>query len=164
MSVLWLAVLTARWLSLQWVINNVHWIAAVLLFVCIFTVGVVNARRYKMRQTGDRSLEQQSARDAVGDTVGDLIAVRQRSDQYIWIARGMLIAAVLLGALWILHVISLFWVEGAVFVLFMIFWTVQTFELERSTKPTAVPPPTTITSTRPRSLPDPHPRPSGSSR
>ena len=163
-SVLWLAVLTARWLSLQWVINNVHWIAAVLLFGCIFIVGVVNGRRYKMRQTGDRSLEQQSARDAVGDTVGDLIAVRQRSDQYIWIARGMLIAAVLLGALWILRVISLFWVEGAVFVLFMIFWTVQTFELERSTKPTAVPPPTTITSTRPRSLPDPHPRPSGSSR
>ena len=163
-SVLWLAVLTARWLSLQWVINNVHWIAAVLLFGCIFIVGVVNGRRYKMTQTGDRSLEQQSARDAVGDTVGDLIAVRQRSDQYIWIARGMLIAAVLLGALWILHVISLFWVEGAVFVLFMIFWTVQTFELERSTKPTAVPPPTTITSTRPRSLPDPHPRPSGSSR
>jgi hypothetical protein len=33
-------------------------------------------------------------------------------------------------ALWFADRITLFWVEGAVFVFFMAFWTVQTFELE----------------------------------
>jgi hypothetical protein len=142
--VLWLAVLIARVVSLQWVIDNAHWIAAVLLFVCIFVVGVVNARRVKG----------QSLVDAVGETVGDLIAVRRRRDRYIWIARLMLlVAAVTLVLWWIFHLITLFWVEAAVFVFFMVFWTVQTFELERSTKPAAVPqpsPPAPSTSTRPR--------------
>jgi hypothetical protein len=152
--VLWLAVLIARLASLQWVIDNGHWIAAVLLFVCIFVVGVVNARRFKREQSGDGSRERQSPRDAVGETVGDLIAVGQRRDRYIWIARLMLLVGAGSALLWWRHIITLFWVEAAVFVLFMVFWTVQTFEFERSTKPAAVPqpsPPARSTSTRPRS-------------
>jgi hypothetical protein len=77
--------------------------------------------------------------------------VGQRRDRYIWIARLMLlVAAVTLVLWWIFHLITLFWVEAAVFVFFMVFWTVQTFELEWSTKPAAVPPPPMSTSTRPR--------------
>jgi hypothetical protein len=152
---LWLAVLSARLVSLQWVINNAHWIAAVLLFVCIFVVGVVNARRFKREQSGDVPRERQSPRDAVGETVGDLIAVGQRRDRYIWIARLMLlVAAVTLVLWWIFHLITLFWVEAAVFVFFMVFWTVQTFELEWSPEPGGGrrrSPPPTSTPTRPRS-------------
>jgi hypothetical protein len=152
---LWLAVLIARWLSLQWVINNAHWMAAVLLFVCIFVVGSVNALQVKREKSGDFSPEAPSTREAVGQTVGDLIAVfgeNQRNDRYIWIARLMLVAGAGSALLWwFTDLITLFWVEALVFLLFMAFWTVQTFELERelerSTKAAGVPPPPPPTST-----------------
>jgi hypothetical protein len=73
---------------------------------------------------------------AVGDTVRELTALRR--DWYIW-ARVTLAIAVLMFVLWGLGRTTLFWVEAAVFLFFMVFWTVQTFELE--TKPAAVPPP-----------------------
>jgi hypothetical protein len=75
---------------------------------------------------------------AVGDTVRELTA--WRLDWYTW-ARGTLAIAAVMFVLWGLGPLPLFWVEAAVFLFFMVFWTVQTFELERSTKPTAVPPP-----------------------
>jgi hypothetical protein len=146
---LWLAVLIARWASLQWVIKNAHWIAAVFLFICIFVVGMVNALQVKREQSGDFSRVGQPPLNAVGETVGELIAVR-RHDWYIWTARLMLLVGGVTLALWWRHVITLFVLEGAVFVLFMVFWTVQTFELERSTKPAGVrrrSPPATSTST-----------------
>jgi hypothetical protein len=157
---LWLAVVIARWASLEWVMNNAHWIAAVLLFVCIFVVGSVNALQVKREPSGDGSREGPppvKPPNSVGETVGDLIAVfgeKQRNDRYIWIARGMLlVAAVTIPLWWFTDLITLFVVEGAVFVLFMVFWAVQTFELERelkrSTKAAGVPPrpPPTSTST-----------------
>jgi hypothetical protein len=64
------------------------------------------------------------------DAVGELIAVRRHRDWYIWIARLMLLVAVVTIALWRFADLSLFWVEASVFLLFMLFWTVQTFELE----------------------------------
>jgi amino acid transporter len=70
--------------------------------------------------------------DAVGDTVRELTAVRR--DWYLWARVTLAAAAVTLVLWWIFHLISLFWVEAAVFVFFMVFWTVQTFELERSAK------------------------------
>ena len=90
--------------------------------------------------------------NAVSETVGDLIAVGRRRDRYIWIARLMLLVGAGLALLWWRHIISLFVLEGAVFVLFMVFWTVQTFEDERSTKPARASqpsPPAPSTSTRP---------------
>lgn len=134
--VLGLAVLIARLASLQWVIENGHWIAAVLLFVCIFVVGAVNAWQFKGEQSSDISGVGQSPvtrpLKAVGQTAGDLIAGGLRANRYIWIARLMLLVGVCFALLWRLHVITLFVLEGAVFILFMVFWTVQTFELERS--------------------------------
>jgi hypothetical protein len=125
---LWLAVLIARWVSLQWVIDNGHWIAAVLLFVCIFVVAVANARRVEKEESGDGS---QSPVQESLDAARELIAVRRRGDRrYIWIARLMLLVAVVTIALWRFADLSLFWVEASVFLLFVLFWTVQTFELE----------------------------------
>jgi hypothetical protein len=151
---LWLAVLFARLvLSLQWVVNNAHWIAAVFLFVCIFVVGSVNALQVKREQSGDLAPEAPSTREAVGQTAGDLFAVfgeNRRNDRYIWIARLMLVVSVVTIPLWKFADFSLFWVEALVFLLFMAFWTVQTFELERElerTKATGVPPPPPPTST-----------------
>jgi hypothetical protein len=125
---LWAALLIARLASLQWVIDNGHWIAAVLLFACIFVVAVANARRVETERYGDGS---QSAVKESLDAARGLIAPRRRGDRrYIWIARLMLLVAAVTIALWRFSDLSLFWVEASVFVLFMFFWTVQTFELE----------------------------------
>jgi hypothetical protein len=133
---LWLAVLIARLASLQWVIDNGHWIAAALLFVCIFVVAVANARQVEKEQSGDSS---QSAVQESLDAARGLIAMRRRDGLtamrrhalYIWIARLMLLVAAVTLALWrFTDLITLFWVEALVFLLFMAFWTVQTFEVE----------------------------------
>ena len=156
---LWLAVVIARWASLEWVITNAHWIAAVLLFVCIFVVGSVNALQVKSEKAGKPSRETRSMGEAVNHTAGDLIAVvgeNKRTDRYIRIARWMLVVGAGSVLLWrFTDLITLFVVEGAVFVLFMVFWTVQTFERERelkrererSAKDAGVPPPPSPTRT-----------------
>jgi hypothetical protein len=125
---LWLAILIARVVSLQWVIDNGHWIAAVLLFVCIFVVAVANARRVEKEQSGDGS--QPAVKESLDAVRG--LATRRRGDRrYIWIARVMLLVAAVTIVLWrFTDFIGLFWVEASVFLLFMAFWTVQTFELE----------------------------------
>ena len=57
--------------------------------------------------------------------------MRRRDDRrYVLIARLMLLVAAVTIALWGVTDFSLFWVEASVFLLFMVFWTVQTFELE----------------------------------
>jgi hypothetical protein len=52
-----------------------------------------------------------------------------RRDWYIW-ARATLAVAVVMGVAWGLGPLPLFWFEAAVFLFFMVFWIVQTFELE----------------------------------
>ena len=129
---LWLAVLIARLVSLQWIIDNGHWIAAVLLFVCIFVVAVANARRVQKEESEDnpamvrrprcRSPWRRSAslarrrprRLAVRLDCPPDAAGRRGDDSAVEVHR----------------LIRLFWVEASVFLLFMAFWTVQTFELE----------------------------------
>jgi hypothetical protein len=129
---LWLAILLARLASLEWVIDNGHWIAAVLLFVCIFVVALANARRVEKEQSpdqsGDGSLS--AAQESLAAASG-LFARRRRGDQrYILIARLLLAVALVTIGLWKFTDFSLFWVEALVFLLFMAFWTAQTFELE----------------------------------
>jgi hypothetical protein len=133
---LWLAVGIARTVLFpQWVMTNAHWIAALSLFVCIFVVGSVNALQVKREKSGKPSRETPSLGEAVSQTAGDLIAVagkNKRKDWHIRIARWMLVVAAVTGVLWgFTDLITLFVLEGAVFLLFMLFWTVQTFELER---------------------------------
>jgi len=139
---LWLAILIARLASLQWVIDNGHWIAAVLLFASIFVVAVANARRVEKEQvekeqSGDGS---QSAVQESLDAARGLIARRPGDRRYIFIARLMLLVAAVTLVLWKLTDLSLFWVEASVFLLFMLFWTVQTFELESRQKVILLPP------------------------
>jgi hypothetical protein len=73
--------------------------------------------------------------NAVGDTARELASFRRR-DRYNWARVTLAVAAVALVLWRIFHLIELFWVEAAVFLFFMVFWTVQTFELE--TKPASV--------------------------
>jgi hypothetical protein len=111
-------------MSLQWLIDNAHFLAAAGLFLCILVVAMANARRVEGKQSGDVSRVRQSV-----DAIGELIAVR-RNDRYIWIARLMLLVAAGLAVLMFADLITLFWLEIAVFGLFIAFWTVQTIELE----------------------------------
>jgi hypothetical protein len=53
-----------------------------------------------------------------------------REYYYTWAAIAMLAGAAVLVALWLAGVVSLFWVEILVTVLFIIFWAIQTIELE----------------------------------
>lgn len=147
---LWLAVLIARLVSLQWVIDNGHWIAAVLLFVCVLIVAWQNSRRVKEEQSGDGP---RKGRSGVVERSMGAVGALGRRDWYTW-ARWTLLVAGVTGVLWgFFHLITLFWFEAAVFVFFMVFWTVQTIELDPSTKPAGgrrTPPPATSTSIRPR--------------
>jgi hypothetical protein len=152
---LWLAVLIARWVSLDWMIGNGHWIAAVLLFLCIFVVAVANARRVQKeeseKRSGGRRVQKEeserqsgvapSAKQESLEAARELFARRPRDDRrYVWIARLMLLVAVVTIALWGFTDFSLFWVEASVFLLFMAFWTVQTFELESREEVLQLPP------------------------
>jgi hypothetical protein len=69
--------------------------------------------------------------NAVGDTARELTTFRRRA-RYNW-ARATLGVAAVTFVLWGFGPLPLFWVEAAVFLFFMVFWTAQTFELE--TKP-----------------------------
>jgi hypothetical protein len=134
--VLWLAALIARLASLQWLVDNAHFLATWGLALCVLVVVFANARRVEEReQSGDVSRGRQppvrqSPVSQSLDAVGELIAVRRHHDWYIWIARLMLLVTAVTLALWFAHRITLFWVEGAVAVFFIAFWTVQTFEVE----------------------------------
>jgi hypothetical protein len=152
---LWLAILIARWVSLEWMIGNGHWIAAVLLFLCIFVVAVANARRVQKeeseKKSGGRRVQKEesekqssdgpSAKQESLEAARELIAMRPRDDRrYVLIARLMLLVAAVTIVLWGFTDFSLFWVEASVFLLFMAFWTVQTFELESRQKVLQRPP------------------------
>lgn len=95
---------------LDWLIDNAHYIAALSLFACILAVAGVNARRHQAKpnqQQGGNALQKY---------------------RYTWVALAMLAAAALGIGLWLSHVITLFWLEIAVALLFAVFWMVQTIE------------------------------------
>ena len=124
-TALWLAGLVARLTALQWLIDNVHFVAAAGLFVCILVVVMVNARRAEDKPSGTASRARQSV-----EAVGELAAVTRRHDRYIWIARIMLLVAAGSALLMVADVITLFWLEIAVTGLFIVFWIVQTVDLD----------------------------------
>jgi hypothetical protein len=105
--------------SIEWFIDNAHYIAAVGLVLCVFVVAVANVRRRQGEQAGGDA--------GLGQTVGVLLSPR-RHDWYAWIARAMVLAAVGGGLLWYFKVITLFWLEISVAALFALFWMVQTIE------------------------------------
>jgi hypothetical protein len=104
---------------LDWFIDNAHYLAAVGLVLCIFIVALANVRRHQSAHAGQDV--------GAKGTVGVLLSPR-RHNSYIWIARAMLVVTVGGVILWQFDVITLFWLEISVALLFAVFWMVQTVE------------------------------------
>ena len=109
---LWVAGLIALAVSVDWLAGNAHYIAASSLGLCILVAVGANAHR---RQVRDRDTN-----------TGNLLTAYR----YTWIAGFMLVGAGTLIGLWQAGVISLFWVEISVALMFILFWTVQTLEID----------------------------------
>jgi hypothetical protein len=108
----WLGGLIALAVSVDWLAGNAHYIAAGCLLLCILIVIGANAQRRQERRSG-------------ANVVKSLSAYR-----YTWIAGVTLVGTGVLIALWQANVISLFWVEISVALMFILFWAVQTLELD----------------------------------
>ena len=104
-------------LPADWLAGNAHYIAASCLGLCILVV--VEANAYRRQERGRRT-----------SAVNLLSAYR-----YTWIAAVMLVGAGVLIWLWLAGVIALFWVEISVALMFILFWTVQTLEIEAQPSP-----------------------------
>jgi hypothetical protein len=126
--VVWAAGGVAWWKSDEWLVDHAHYIAAAGLFVCILVVAVANALRHEGRRPAGATALRQTL-NAVGAARGALIRSPRRLDPYAVLAWAMVAAAGITGALLFVHRISLFWLEIIVFLLFILFWTVQTIEL-----------------------------------
>jgi hypothetical protein len=120
-ALLWLGGLIALAASVDWLASSGHYIAAIGLLLSILLVAGANAyRRREHRRTessGDRT------------TPGDVLR-SPRMYRYTWVAGAMLVAAGILIVLWLANAVTLFWVEILVALLFVLFWIVQTAELE----------------------------------
>jgi len=123
-SALWLAGVVLLFWAGQWLIDYGHYLAATGLLLCILIVASVNARRHGGRDASIASPIRQT-REEVG------IIFSRSNDRYTWIARAILVVAALSAALMATDAISLFWLEIAVALVFVVFWVVQTIELER---------------------------------
>lgn len=114
-SVVWLVGLVALLTAIESVIHHGHYVAATGLFLCILVVAVVNARRHQEKQ--------RRAASAGQPLPGPLTRYR-----YTWIASAMVVVAVMGVGLLMAKVITLFWLEIVVALLFAVFWLVQTVE------------------------------------
>jgi hypothetical protein len=111
-AVVWLLALIALIASVDWLADNAHYIAAGGLLLSLLLVAGANAHRRRQRSSA-----------------GD-VPKSPRTYLYTWVAVAMLVVAGVLIVLWLTNVISLFWVEILVAFLFVLFWIVQTIDLE----------------------------------
>ena len=102
----WAASGFVLWRDTGWFIGNAHYLAALGLFGCLFVVAVANALR---RQ-------------------GTLLRGPARFDRYAWLAWLMVGTGLVMGGLVYFRVITLFWLEIVVVLLFAVLWMVQTVE------------------------------------
>ena len=114
-AVLWLLGLIALAVSVDWLAGHGHYIAAGGLLLSILLVAGANAHRRQQRPTVRYALK------------GDVL---KSPRAYTWIAVAMLVVSGALIVLWLTNAISLFWVEILVAFLFVLFWIVQTIDLE----------------------------------
>jgi hypothetical protein len=89
-------------------IDNAHFASAIGLLACIVVVSLVNARRSRNER-----------------------GIKLPRNGYAWIALSLVVAAALGTILMLTGVITLFWVEIVVALLFAVFWMVQTVEQAR---------------------------------
>jgi hypothetical protein len=113
--VLWVAGLIALAVSVDWLAGHGHYIAAGGLLLSILLVAGANAHRRQQRPTVRHARK------------GDVL---KSPRAYTWIAIAMLVVSGVLIVLWLTNAISLFWVEILVALLFVLFWIVQTIDLE----------------------------------
>jgi hypothetical protein len=85
-----------------------------------------NVDNNRTQPSGALGLEQ--ARDGLMATGDALIRRPQRFDRYAWLAWAMVVVAVVGIVLVINNAFALFWLEIVVALLFVVLWTVQTFE------------------------------------
>jgi hypothetical protein len=113
----WAGGLIVLGVSVDWLAANAHYIAAGGLLLCILAVAGANAHR-------------RQERPSTGVVPKRQVLTSPREYRYTWIAGAMLAGAGVLIVLWLTGVITLFWVEILVAFLFVLFWTLQTIELE----------------------------------
>ena len=113
--VLWLLGLIALAVSVDWLAGHGHYIAAGGLLLSILLVAGANAHRRQQRPTARYGLK------------GDIL---KSPRAYTWIAVAMLVVSGALIVLWLTNAISLFWVEILLAFMFVLFWIVQTIDLE----------------------------------
>jgi hypothetical protein len=115
---LWLGGLVGLAAAVDWLADNAHYIAAGGLLLGILAVAGANVHRRRERPSMRAILR------------GDVLKAPRRY-LYTWVAGAMLvIAGVLIVLRAAFNAISLFWVEILVAFLFVLFWVVQTVELE----------------------------------
>ncbi len=120
--VLWALGFVGMLVSLDWFVHHAHFIAAIGFFVCIVAVAVANAVRRQRPDINEHSgmrLTLGAARDVL----------TRRPHLYTWFVWAMLGVAGVGVALFFAGVITLFWVEISVALLFALFWITQTVEL-----------------------------------
>jgi len=116
----WLGGLIALAASVGWLARNGHYIATIGLLLGILAVAGANAFR----------LEQRRAKPS-GDSPGVMDVLKSASTNgYAYIAAAMLVVSVVLIVLWAINAITLFWAEISVAFLFVLFWSVQTVDVE----------------------------------
>jgi hypothetical protein len=111
--VVWSGAAVALGTAENWFIERAHFIAAAGLFLSIIAVAITNAVRQDREQ---------------GRSAPALIGSPRRIGRYAWVVWLMVGSAAVFGALVRFHVVSLFWLETDVAVLFAVFWMVQTVE------------------------------------
>jgi hypothetical protein len=113
--------LVTFWVSIDQFVSNGHDVAAWSLFACVFVVAAENARRHQDERSDG------APNGHKPNPVGVLISYRHHG-YYAWIARAMVAAVVIGVSLFILKIITLFWIEMVVALLFALFWLAQTIE------------------------------------
>jgi hypothetical protein len=119
-AVVWAGLGAVFVLDTDWFIRWGHFVAAPGLFVCVLVVTVANAFRR------DRKTRSTAPEPSSGPV---LMRMPSRLNIYALLAWIMAIAVTVMLTLWGLDIVTLFWVEIVIGVLFISFWLVQTVEL-----------------------------------
>lgn len=152
--VTWGAACVGLFVYPDWFMDNAHFIAAVVLFLCVFIVTIANALRRDVRESS-MPLVFTNWTTAGRNLRGALFSWPLGC--YAWVAWAMVAAVLIAGPLFLYGYITLFWLEVVLASLFIVFWLVQTLDLladeiagqQRRKAASAVPSP------RPRSVQSP---------
>jgi len=126
--VLWGVACVGLWVYTDYFIRYAHYVAAVVLFLCIFIVTIANSLRRDVRESSMRLV---FARGPVVLRNLRRALLTWPLGCYAWVAWAMLVAVVVAGGLFLRGVITLFWLEVVLASLFIVFWLVQTVDMLR---------------------------------